>query len=106
MHCPIHSRPVLWGVVLLLGLGVFLPTQRLPAQDTQCIAVDRYDQPRDCTFLEEHGACLWNAFDSYYTCIDESDGFWDRAACEMGIQVDLFACNMGIPWRLIKTVIN
>ncbi len=100
------SRPVLLGVAILLGLGVLLPTQNLPAQDASCIAVDRDGMPRSCTFLEEHGACLWNAFDSYYACGDASSGFWDDLACQVGVQVDLFACNMGLPLRLIKSVIG
>ncbi len=101
------SRPFAWGIILLLGLGVLLPAQELPAQDeTGCIAVDQNDMPRDCTFLEEHGACLWNALDSYATCRDWADGFLDRAACEISVQVDLLACNLGMPVRLIKSLLS
>ena len=101
------SRPVLWGFVLLLGLGLFLPAQELPAQDaTGCIAVDMNDLPRDCTFLEEHGACLWNALDSYGSCREQSGGFFDRVSCEIGVQVDLLACNLGMPVRLIKSLLS
>jgi hypothetical protein len=101
------SRPFFWGVVALLGLGLFLPVQELPAQDeTGCIAVDKHGMPRDCTFLEEHGACLWNALDSYDTCREDSDGFLDRAGCEIGVQVDLLACNLGMPVRLIKSLLS
>ena len=101
------SRPFAWGIILLLGLGVLLPAQELPAQDeTGCIAVDQNDMPRDCTFLEEHGACLWNALDSYATCRDWASGFLDRAACEISVQVDLLACNLGMPVRLIKSLLS
>lgn len=100
------SRPVVWGVIIFLGLAVFTPPRSLPAQDTACSAVDRDDQPRPCTFLEEHGGCLWYALDSYYSCKEDADGFLDHAACELGVQVDLLACNLGLPWRLIKSVIN
>lgn len=100
------SNPVAWGVIFLLGMAVLLPTQELPAQDTGCIAVDRYDLPRDCTFLEEHGACLWNALDSHDLCSDGADGFFDHAACEIGVQVDLLACNLGLPWRLLRTILT
>lgn len=100
------SRPATLGIILLLGLAVLLPARRLPAQNIGCTAVDLHDLPRNCTFLEEHGACLWYALDSYEVCREETEGFWDRAACEVGVQVDLLACNISIPWRLIKAIIN
>ncbi|MGD2121660.1 MAG: hypothetical protein PVJ76_07940 [Gemmatimonadota bacterium] len=101
------SRPFAWGIIVLLGAGVLLPAQELPAQDgTGCIAVDQNGMPRDCTFLEEHGACLWNALDSHTTCTDNADGFLDRAACEIGVQVDLLACNLGMPVRLIESLLR
>jgi hypothetical protein len=107
MKTPSPSRPFAWGVIIILGIGLLLPTQELPAQDGPgCFAVDQDDQPRDCTFLEEHGACLWNALDSYGTCRNESDGFLDRAACEIGVQVDLLACNLGMPVRLVKSLLS
>jgi len=100
------TRPLAWGVIILLGMTVLLPAQKLPAQDYGCIAVDLNDLPRQCTFLEEHGACLWNAFDSYDGCKVEADGFLDHLSCEIGVQVDLLACNFGLPWRLIQAVIH
>jgi len=48
------SRWVFWGVVIILGVAVMAPPQELPAQSTDCVAVDQNDQPRACTFLEEH----------------------------------------------------
>ncbi len=100
------SRPVLWALVLLLGMGILLPAERVPAQESGCIAVDMNDQPRNCTFLESHGACLWGALDSYDACLDGVDGFFDRVACELGVQVDLLACNLGLPWRLLKSLME
>ena len=100
------SNPLAWGIIILLGLAVLAPTRQLPAQDVGCMAVDQYDMPRSCTFLEEHGACLWNALDSYGGCKDGADGFLDNLGCELGIQVDLLACNLGLPWRLIQSVWN
>ena len=100
------SRPVVWGALILMGMAVLLPANDLPAQDTGCIAVDRNDRPRDCTFLEEHGACLWNALDSYDACSGGADGFFEHVACELGVQVDLLACNFGLPWRLLRTIIT
>jgi hypothetical protein len=100
------SRPGFWGIVILLGIGILLPARSLPAQGVGCSAVDLHDMPRSCTFLEEHGACLWYALDSYEWCKETGDGFWDRAACEVGVQVDLLACNIQIPWRLIESILR
>jgi hypothetical protein len=107
MHTPTLSRPLAWGIIILFGLAVLLPAQTLPAQEgTGCFAVDMDDMPRDCTFLEEHGACLWNALDSHDACKEGADGFLDHAACEIGVQVDLLACNLALPWRLLKTIVD
>ena len=107
MKTPSVPRPVAWGVILVLGLAVLLPAQELPAGETVgCIAVDQYDMPRDCTFLEEHGGCLWYALDSYDVCKMEADGFLEHAACELGVQVDLLACNLGLPWRLLRSLVT
>ena len=100
------SRRVIWGIVILMGLAVVLPAQGLPAQDVGCIAVDKNDQPRPCTFVEEHGACLWYALDSFDTCEEEADGFLNVAGCHIAVQFDLLACNLGLPWRLIKSIVD
>ena len=100
------NRPVSWGVIILLGLIVLLPAKELPAQDTECVAVDQYEMPRSCTFLEEHGGCLWNALDSFGSCEEGSEGFLDIAACHLGVQVDLLACNLGLPLRLLKSILD
>jgi len=105
VQTPTRSRPFAWGIIIFLGLAVLLPTQDLPAEET-CPAVDMYDQPRPCTFLEEHGACLWYSLDSFDACIEGSGGFWDSAACHVGVQVDLLACNLGLPMRLLKSIVD
>jgi len=104
MHALTLDRPTSWGVIILLGLVVLLPAKDLPAQDTSCAAVDQYDIPRGCTFLEEHGGCLWNALDSFGSCEEGAGGFFDLVSCHLGVQVDLFACNMGLPLRLLKSI--
>jgi hypothetical protein len=97
-------RPLIWGIILLVALGIFLPTSQLPAQDTGCKAVDRNDLPRDCTFLEEHGYCLVTALESYDQCKEDADSFFDHHVCELGVQVDLLACNAGLPLTLLRSL--
>jgi hypothetical protein len=36
----------------------------------------------------------------------DAEGFWGHAACEVGVQVDLLACNLGMPWRLLKSLLQ
>ena len=36
----------------------------------------------------------------------DANGFLERAACELGVQVDLLACNLGMPVRLIKSLLS
>lgn len=100
------SRTVAWGIILILVLMVGMPGRELPAEEVGCIAVDSNDMPRACTFLEEHGACLWYALDSYDSCKVGADGLLERTLCEIGVQVDLLACNFELPWRLIDSVFS
>ena len=100
------SRPMVWGIVIFMALGVLLPTGELPAQSVGCIAVDSYYMPRECTFLEEHGECLWSALDSYHGCMEDTEGFWASVGCQIGVQVDLLACNLSMPLRLIKAIVD
>mgnify|MGYP006278920031 CR=1 FL=1 len=104
MTSPTLSRPLLWGIVVFLGLAVLASAQDLPAQDA-CIAVDRDGFRRSCTFLEEHGSCLVGALDSYETCVEALDGWVGRLGCEIGVQVDLLACNVTIPLALIRSIL-
>lgn len=99
-------RLLAWWAAIALVLVVLGTPPSARAQDTGCIAVDQNELPRDCTFLEEHGACLVNALDSYDTCIESVDSLMDRIVCEAGVQVDLFACNVALPWHLLKMVVE
>ena len=98
------SRSVLWGIVILACMGILFPAQPLPAQDAGCKAVDRNDQPRECTFTEEHGYCLVTALDSYYECAETATDLMDRVVCELAVQVDLFACNVTLPLTLLRAI--
>lgn len=71
-----------------------------------CEAVDSYGEPRDCTFLERYGECLWNVLDAHDQCMEKKESFLDGVRCQAGTQVDLFACNLGIPFKFIGTVLN
>lgn len=94
-----------WAAVALLLVLIAAPPSA-GAQSSDCPAVDQYDMPRECTFLEEHGMCLTNAYDSYYSCKDNADNYWDRLVCEAGVQVDLLACNVAMPWTLLKMIVT
>jgi hypothetical protein len=100
------SRWVFWGVVIILGVAVMAPTQELPAQSTDCVAVDQNDQPRACTFLEEHGSCLWNALDSFGSCEDTAGSLAGLVGCHVAVQIDLLACNLATPLTLLKTILR
>jgi len=97
-------RALIWGIVILACMGIFLPAQPLPAQSTGCRAVDQLDQPRDCTFTEEHGYCLVTALESYDECVETAEDLWDRVVCELAVQVDLLACNVALPLTLLRTI--
>jgi len=97
-------RSLAWGIVIFLGLAVLAPAQDLPAQSSGCIAVDKDDMRRECTFMENHGYCLVSALDSRDTCLEAADGWLGKLGCEVGAQVDLFACNVVLPLALIKSV--
>lgn len=103
--CTPRRLVLAWAAVALV-LVLFAHTAPARAQSTRCQAVDQHDMPRKCTFLEEHGMCLVNALDSYDQCVENTDDFWDRLICEAGVQVDLFACNILIPWQTMKMVLH
>jgi hypothetical protein len=106
MTSTLRSPKAFLGIVLLITLTVLASAQGIPAQSTGCIAVDRNDLPRKCTFLEEHGYCLWSALDSYEACKEDGNGILNALSCELGVQVDLLACNLGMPWRLLETILH
>ena len=70
-----------------------------------CEVLDKYGEPRECTFTEEFGDCEANARDSWDQCVEwaweDWDGGWglDRTwaaakstGCDLGYAVDLAAC--------------
>jgi hypothetical protein len=99
------SPRVFWGALLLVALSVMTIPPSLPAQTDDCKATNRYGDARPCTFLEEHGRCLVSALDSYYECWDRG-GFWRRVGCFTAVQVDLLACNLGLPFTLIEVILR
>ncbi len=99
------SPRVFWGALLLVAVSLMTITPSLPAQTDDCEAYDSWEAPRPCTFLEEHGRCLVSALDSYHDCW-ERGGFWRRVGCFLGVQVDLTACNLGLPARIIEPILR
>ncbi|MFG1691439.1 hypothetical protein ACGF5M_04725 [Gemmatimonadota bacterium] len=99
------SPRVFWGALLLVALSVMTIPPSLPAQTEDCKAMDPYGYTRPCTFLEEHGRCLVSALDSYYECWGRG-GVWNRTGCFIGVQVDLLACNLGLPFKLIQSILR
>lgn len=97
------GRPLRLVMIALLALGATLAT----AQSVwACEALDRYDYPRPCTFMEKYGECLWSALDSLDQCLERKESFLDGLACHAGTQVDLLACNLGMPIEFIGTILN
>ncbi len=91
------------ALVAMLALSATL----LSAQAVwACEATNEFDLPRPCTFLEEHGECLVSAYDSLYECEDNAEGWIDLGVCHIAVQVDLFACNMELPFRLLTRVLG
>jgi hypothetical protein len=71
-----------------------------------CEALDRYDQPRPCTFLEEHGECLYAVLDAHEQCLEQKESLLDGLACHVGTQVDLTICNLSLPMTLIGKLLD
>ena len=99
------SPRVFWGALILVAVSMMTIPPSLPAQIDDCKATDRYGDPRPCTFLEEHGRCLVSAMDSYYECWDRG-GFWHRVGCFTAVEVDLWACNRGLPFTLLEVILR
>ncbi len=96
-------RPLRLVLIALLSLGATLAS----AQTVwACEAYDRYDFPRPCTFMEEWGECLWGALDSLDQCLERKETFLDTVRCHTGTQVDLLACNLGMPFTFLGKVLN
>lgn len=101
-----YRRLLAWWAAVATLLVLIAAPPSAEAQSSDCPAVDMNELPRECTFLEEHGMCLTNAYDSYYSCVDSADNWWDRLVCEGGVQVDLLACNVAMPWTLLKMIVT
>lgn len=82
---------VIYGVGILVAVAA-VHQQASPVLAEDCQAVDQYDLPRDCTFMEEYGACLTAAMDSLDTCLDAATGWISSGACWLGYEVDFYAC--------------
>ena len=87
--------------VLAVG-GVLLSAQAAWA----CEALDQYGQPRPCTFLEEHGECLYAVLDAHEQCLEQKESLLDALACHVGTQVDLTICNLSLPMTLIGKLLD
>lgn len=96
-------RPLRLALIALLSLSATLAS----AQSVwACEAIDRYDLPRPCTFMEEWGECLWNALDSLDQCLERKESLLDAVRCHTGTQVDLLACNLGAPLQFLGKMLN
>jgi hypothetical protein len=90
--------PVLRRIVPLLSLVTFLGLGPLATQvyAQECEFLTDDGDTRPCTFTEKYGQCLYWAYESYYDCVEDSGSFIERAACELGVQVDILACTLGM----------
>lgn len=94
-----HRRRLFAFLVLTL---VFIHVSGLAAQTIPCEAIDQDDMPRNCTFMEKWGQCLYEADDSYQQCRAEADGGFDRMGCDLAYIVDGMACHIASPFTLIR----
>lgn len=76
-----------------------------------CSVSAAYGGTRGCTFLEQYGQCLYNALASYNDCRSYAgrrgstlSRIAHRAGCEVGVQVDLFVCHIGMPIYAYKQI--
>jgi hypothetical protein len=97
------QRPLRLALIALLSLGATLAA----AQSAwACEVPDRYDYPRPCTFLEKYGECLWGVFDAQDQCFERKESFLDGLRCHAATQVDLLACNLGLPFDFLGSILN
>ena len=88
---------VAWALILVLCARA----SGVAAQD-DCEVLDRYGEPRECTFTEALADCTLDAFDSWEQCMENADGWLDRIGCEATGVVDNAACLVSVPvsWGL------
>jgi len=101
---------LLLAFVALTALLILNDPAPAAASTQSCRVTGSYGSTRGCTALERYGQCLTNAFSSYHDCLKFSrrrtglKRFGRRAACEIGVQVDLFACHLGLPYYLYSQI--
>ena len=93
-----HRLFRLWAALCMLAVAA------TSAQAFECEAEDRTGRPRDCTFTEEIGYCMWSAEDSGRACAEDADGFWEDAICRAAFVIDVLACEAGAPFELIGKI--
>jgi hypothetical protein len=81
---------VAWALILVL----FGHATSLTAQH-DCQVLDKYGEPRDCTWTEELASCNLDVFDSWEQCMENADSWFDRIACEATGVADTAACIGG-----------
>jgi hypothetical protein len=81
-----------WVLILLL-----FAHSGAASQDCEVIA--KNGEPRDCTFTEELADCALDVIDSFEQCMDDADGYFETAACEITQLVDNGACVIATPFR-------
>lgn len=96
--------------LLALLFVTALVTGEASAQSGQCQALDTDLLPRDCTFLEEFGGCLWYAIESYFDCLDRAEDevrssrfLWalHSTKCQIELAIDQSMCAVTSPLRTI-----
>ena len=98
-----RRRPCRRRLVALLLLTLFVAqTGRIAAQTVPCVAIDRDDLPRNCTFMEKWGQCLYEAEDSFEQCWEEAQNGFGRMACDIARTVDGIACHVASPFTLLR----
>ncbi len=91
------GRHVVSTVTCLLALA-WSPVPGLAG--VECLAFDSWDFPRNCTFTEMLGQCLWEATQSRNGCIDHADGLIARGRCHFAFGIDFTACIVGSPLNI------
>jgi hypothetical protein len=96
----LYTSPLRHLVLAVLAVGAIL----LSAQQVwACETLDKDGNPRDCTFLEEFGECLYNAQDSHDSCdASRGDESW---LCDTGLVIDAGACAAGAPLSFLGKLI-
>lgn len=106
------TRRTLLLLALAAAAACLVLSDPMPASASSqdCRVRSSWGAQRNCTFLEQYGKCLSSAYSSYDDCLlysRRASGvrrLGRRAACEAGIQIDLFACHLGLPYYLYQQI--